>query len=115
MPNIIAYAQLVTTDLPLASFLFVTFYYLWKFFKTGFNKQLIYSGLFLYFVLSSKFSAVLFLPVVLFLIFVYVKSRQSDPNLIINRFAKISAVMAVLVFLVVYFFLPYVGRLGGFI
>ncbi len=103
MPNIIAHAQFVTTDLALASFSFTGFYYLWKFFKTNLNKHLIYSGLFLGLALSSKFSAVLFLPVVLFLIFVYVKSGRSDFNLVITRFVKISAIMIIPAFLVVYF------------
>src|SRR3989338_6656785 len=70
MPNIIAHSQFVTTDLALASFSFITFYYLWKFFsaeggsassgKFKSKKYLIYSGLFLGLALSSKFSAVLF-------------------------------------------------------
>jgi len=103
MPNIIAHAQFVTTDLALASFSFAAFYYLWKFFKTGFNKQLICSGLFLGLALSSKFSAVLFLPVVLFLVFIYTKSGQKDFNLVISRFVKITAIMFIPAFLVVYF------------
>ena len=103
MPNIIAHAQFVTTDLALASFSFIAFYYLWKFFKTNFNKHLIYSGLFLGLALSSKFSAVLFLPVVLFLIFIYAKSGRSDFNLVISRFIKITATMIAPAFLVVYF------------
>ena len=103
MPNIIAHAQFVTTDLALASFSFVTFYYLWKFFKTNLNKHLIYSGLFLGLALSSKFSAVLFLPVVLFLVFVYARSGQNDFNSVISRFVKIMAIMIIPAFLVVYF------------
>src|SRR3989344_9312880 len=103
MPNIIAHAQFVTTDLALALFSFVTFYYLWKFFKTNLNKHLIYSGLFLGLALSSKFSAVLFLPVVLFLVFVYAKSGRNDFNSIISRFIGITAVIIIPAFLVVYF------------
>jgi len=127
MPNIIAHAQFVTTDLALASFSFAIFYYLWKFFKTNLNKHLIYSGLFLGLALSSKFSAVLFLPVVLFLIFVYAKSgrpvRGKTPfkerasadhafqagrtsngiDLVISKFVKITAIMIAPAFLVVYF------------
>lgn len=103
MPNIIAHAQFVTTDLALASFSFITFYYLWKFFKTNLNKHLICSGLFLGLALSSKFSAVLFLPAVLFLVFVYARPGQNDFNLIISRFIKIIVIMIVPAFLVVYF------------
>ena len=108
MPNIIAHVQFVTTDLALASFSFITFYYLWKFFQHNFKKYLIYSGLFLGLALSSKFSAVLFLPIVLFLVFVYARSGQDDFNSVISRFVKITALMIIPAFLVVYFsyFMP---------
>ncbi len=103
MPNIIAHAQFVTTDLALASFSFVTFYYLWKFFRANLQKYLIYSGLFLGLALSSKFSAVLFLPVVLFLVLVYAKSEQNDLNSTISRFIKIAAIIVIPAFIIVYF------------
>lgn len=103
MPNIIANSQFVTTDLALASFSFIAFYYLWKFYKTSFRKYLIYSGLFLGLALSSKFSAVVFLPVVLFLIFVYAKSGQKDFHAVLSKFVRITAIMFAPAFLVVYF------------
>ena len=108
MPNIIAHAQFVTTDLALALFSFVAFYYLWKFVKTNINKHLIYSGLFLGLALSSKFSAVVFLPVILFLIFVYAKSGRNDFNSVVSGFVKMTAIMIIPAFVVVYFsyFMP---------
>src|SRR3989338_553192 len=47
MPVMITNAQFVTTDLPIASFSFIAFYYLWKFVTTGLKKYLACSGLFL--------------------------------------------------------------------
>ncbi len=120
MPNIIAHTQFVTTDLALASFSFIAFYYLWKYFsaengpppknrpavfggKIKNKKHLIYSGLFLGLALSSKFSAVFFLPVVLFLVFIYAKSGQNDFYPTMRRFIKTTAVIIIPAFLVVYF------------
>lgn len=103
MPTIIANAQFVTTDLPLASFSFVTFYYLWKFVTTGLKRHLAYSGLFLGFALSSKFSAVIFLPLVAIFIFIYAwQSRQDDLVLKIRRFVNLAALAAVPAFAVIY-------------
>ncbi len=113
MPNIIAHAQFVTTDLALAAFSFIALYYLWKFFsaeggsasggKIKNKRHLIYSGLFLGLALGSKFSAVMFLPAVLLLVFIYAKSGQNDFHLVINRFVKITAIVIAPAFLVVYF------------
>ncbi len=103
MPNVIAHAQFVTTDLALSSFSFAALYYLWKFVRTNFNRYLIYSGLFLGLALSSKFSAVLFLPVILFLIFINIKSKQNDFYQIMRRSVKITAIIIFPAAIVVYF------------
>ena len=104
MPVIITNAQFVTMDLPLASFSFITFYYLWKFVTTGLKRHLIYSGLFLGFALSSKFSAVIFLPPVAIFIFIYAwQSRQTDLTLKIRRFVNLAMVTTVPAIVVIYF------------
>lgn len=104
MPAMIANAQFVTTDLPLASFSFITFYYLWKFVTTGLKRHLAYSGLFLGFALSSKFSAVIFLPLVAIFIFLYVwRSCRNDLAFKIRRFVNLAVLTAVPAFAVIYF------------
>ncbi|TSC74686.1 MAG: glycosyl transferase family protein [Parcubacteria group bacterium Gr01-1014_44] len=95
IPSMMANAQFVTTDLPLASFSFITFYYLWKFITTGLKRPLVYSGLFLGLALSSKFSAVIFLPLAALFIFIYAwRFRQDDLALKIRRWVNLTALMA---------------------
>ena len=109
MPSMIANAQFVTTDLPLASFSFVSFYYLWKFFRTDLKKHLIFSGLFIGLALSSKFSAVIFLPLAALFIFIYAwRFRQEDLALKIRRSVNLMVLAALPALAVVYFsyFLP---------
>ena len=104
MPAIITNAQFVTTDLPLASFSFIAFYYLWKFVTTGLKMNLAYSGLFLGFALSSKFSAVIFLPLVAIFIFIYAwQSHQDDFAFKIRRFVNLAMLAAIPAFAVMYF------------
>ena len=57
MPNILAHAQFVTTDLAVACFSFVTLYWLWK-------KNLILTAVFLGLALGTKFSALVLIPIV---------------------------------------------------
>ena len=104
MPVMIANAQFVTTDLPLASFSFIAFYYLWKFVATGLKKHLAYFGLFLGLALSSKFSAVVFLPLVAIFIFIYAwRSCQGELALRIRRFVNLAVLAAIPAFAVMYF------------
>ncbi|MBI2676588.1 MAG: glycosyltransferase family 39 protein [Candidatus Yanofskybacteria bacterium] len=103
MPVIITNAQFVTMDLPLASFSFITFYYLWKFVTAGLKKHLAYSGLFLGMALSSKFSATIFLPVVALFILTYAWQRGGELNVKMRRLANLSLIMAIPAVAVIYF------------
>ena len=104
MPVVIANSQFVTTDLPIASFSFIAFYYLWKFVTTGLKRRLAYSGLFLGLALSSKFSAVVFLPLIAVFIFIYAwRSCQNDFAFKIRHFVNLAALAAVPAFAVIYF------------
>ena len=104
MPVMITNAQFVTTDLPIASFSFIAFYYLWKFVTTGLKKYLACSGLFLGLALSSKFSAVVFLPLIAVFIFIYAwRSCQNSLALKIRRFVILAALATVPAFAVIYF------------
>lgn len=88
MPNMIANAQFVTTDLAVTAFSFITLYYLWKLFsarggsvpggKFKSKKYLIYSGIFLGLALGSKFSAVLLWLIVILLIVAHFWPREGN-------------------------------------
>ena len=103
MPVMLTNAQFITTDLPLASFSFITFYYLWKFFRTDSEKYLILSGLFLGLALSSKFSATIFLPVIALFVFIYAWQHGRELNTKIRRLINLALVIAIPAFVVVYF------------
>ena len=103
MPSMITNAQFVTTDLPLASFSFITFYYLWKFIKTRLKRHLAYAGLFLGLALSSKFSAVIFIPLVVFFVLIYAwRFRQEDLALKIRRSVNLMILVALPALTVMY-------------
>ncbi|MBI2627227.1 MAG: glycosyltransferase family 39 protein [Parcubacteria group bacterium] len=108
MPNIIAHTQFVTTDLALASFSFITFYYLWKFFRVNRKKYLLFSGLFLGLALGSKFSATVFLPVVALFIFIYSWRHSKEFNTRIRQLFNLALFMAIPAFIVIYllYFMP---------
>src|SRR3989344_3217683 len=57
MPNILAHAQFVTTDLAVATFSFITLYFVWR--------RSWWAGLFLGLALASKFSALILIPIVI--------------------------------------------------
>ena len=127
MPNILAHAQFVTTDLGVSAFSFITLYWLWKYFKTRgdsmgglkhrpqetspgrASKHLIFTGLFLGLALGSKFSAALILPVIAILILVYLRFGDNTklPAKAVNFF-KIIVPVSLLGFAVVYllYFFP---------
>jgi hypothetical protein len=64
-PNVIAHARFVTMDAPLATFLTITLYYLWRHRKDGTRRSLVLCALSLGLALATKFSALLVAPVVL--------------------------------------------------
>lgn len=102
MPNIIAHAQFVTTDVAVAAFSFITLYYLWKLFKTGSKKFIIHTGISLGLALSSKFSGVLLIPIMAFLLFVYVWKNGGNYFLKTKRFFNYSVLIGAIGFLALY-------------
>ncbi len=112
MPAVIANAQFVTTDLPVTAFSFITLYYLWKFCTPNLNstrsdlvqkKHLVFSGLFLGLALSSKFSAVLLFPIIIFLLLTYLWSQEGTWEGKMNQGVKWFLALFGLSFAVVYF------------
>ena len=108
MPNIIAHSQFVTMDIAVTAFPFIAMYYLWKFFKTNSHKHLIFSAVSMGLGLSSKFSAVVFLPIIAIFLLVYIWHKNYDSDLKIRNFLKYSIFFALSSFAVVYllYFLP---------
>jgi len=63
-PNILAHARLVTTDVGVTTFTFITFYYLWNYYQKKHKKYLYLSGLFFGLALAAKYTALYFIPIV---------------------------------------------------
>lgn len=62
-PNIIAHSHYVTTDIGIAAFVFISFYYFVRSLKAPTWKNVIISGIFLGLAQLAKFSAVLLFPI----------------------------------------------------
>jgi len=63
-PNILAHARLVTTDVGITTFMFITFYYIWKHNRTQSKKYLYVAGLFFGLALATKYTSLYFIPVI---------------------------------------------------
>jgi len=76
-PTVLAHGRLVTTDLGIAFFFFVTLYYFWHFLKKPSLKYLILTGLFFGLAQLTKFSAILLVPLMIFitLIFIWINDK----------------------------------------
>ncbi len=72
-PNIIAHSHLVTTDLGVTAFTAVSFYFLWRYSESQKRMDLVGSSLSMGAALASKFSAVVFFPVALLLLWSFYK------------------------------------------
>ncbi len=62
-PHIIAHSHYVTTDIGIAAFIFISFYYFVRFLKVPTWKNVVISGVFLGLAQLAKFSAVLLFPI----------------------------------------------------
>lgn len=62
-PNIIAHSHYVTTDVGIAAFIFIAFYYFARFLRDPSWKNVLVSGVFLGLAQLAKFSAVLLFPI----------------------------------------------------
>lgn len=62
-PNIIAHSHYVTTDVGIAAFIFISFYYFVRFLRVPSWKNVVIAGIFLGLAQLAKFSAVLLFPI----------------------------------------------------
>jgi hypothetical protein len=70
-PNILAHSRLITPDICITTFSFITVYYLWRLLTGRRLRDAIVGGLCLGFALLSKFTALLLLPICLVLIILW--------------------------------------------
>ena len=70
-PNILGHNHYVTTDIGIAAFIFIAFYFFIKFLKNPNWKNVVLAGIFLGLAELAKFSAVLLFPIFGMVIFVY--------------------------------------------
>ncbi|MCM8818311.1 MAG: glycosyltransferase family 39 protein [Candidatus Omnitrophica bacterium] len=69
-PNFLAHSCLVTTDVPFTLFFVMTFYFLYKFFETDKKIFLIYTGLSFGLSLSTKFTGIMLMPLILLILII---------------------------------------------
>lgn len=62
-PNVIAHSHYVTTDVGIAAFIFIAFYYFVRFLRTPSWKNVVIAGVFLGLAELAKFSAILLFPI----------------------------------------------------
>lgn len=63
LPDFLAHARLVTTDIPVTTFVFAHVYLLWRMFRHPSRRNVLLSSLALGLAMATKFSALLFLPI----------------------------------------------------
>jgi len=79
-PNVLASSRLVTTDMGIAGFAMMTFYFLWKYMEHGKRKDLILSGVLLGCCLSAKHTG-LFMPGIMFVTVMAYLYFKKDKNI----------------------------------
>ena len=83
-PNILAHARLITPDITVTTFLFITLYYLWRLQKANCMSDALLGGACLGLALLSKFTSLLLLPICPVLIIVCkAKGRMIDVKKVI--------------------------------
>jgi hypothetical protein len=98
-PNILGHSHYVTTDIGIAAFIFISFYYFVKFLKNPSWKNTLLSGVFLGLAELAKFSAVLLFPIFGMLLIGYAIAKKKPSN---DQRTKLRYAMAKL--------LEYVGK-----
>ncbi len=79
-PNILGHNHLVTTDIGIAAFLVISFYYFLKFIKKPSWKNIILSGLTLGLLQLAKFSSVIAFPIFFLLVIIYPFVKNKNGN-----------------------------------
>lgn len=94
-PNIIAHSSLVTTDLPVTCFIFISTYFFYKFLKKASWKNATIAGFFLGIALIAKFTALLLLPSFIILGIIYCWKKEK------TRYLGLSLIILFIAFFIV--------------
>jgi len=108
-PNFLAHSCLVTTDVPFTLFFLMTIYFLWKYFETNSEKYLILCGISFGFSLSTKFTGIVLLPLIL--IFLIIFEMKEDFK---TRIKKVLPYFFIYLFILPFFILLLTYRFYGF-
>lgn len=98
-PDILAHARIVHTDLGVAAFLFISSYYLWRFFNKANKINLVLTGIFFGLALAAKFTALYFIPVYGLLFAVFIFNKQLTKKESLNRLLNYAILLAVILFI----------------
>lgn len=79
-PNILGHSHYVTTDIGIAAFIFMSFYYFVRFLKNPSWKNTLLAGVFLGLAELAKFSAVLLFPIFAVLLVVYALAKKKPED-----------------------------------
>jgi 4-amino-4-deoxy-L-arabinose transferase-like glycosyltransferase len=104
LPDFLAHARLVTTDIPVTTFVFAHVYLLWRMFRQPTRRNVLLSALALALALATKFSALLFLPISAALFLWRGMKEPRERRLIVLRHAALHAVVALAVLWICYGF-----------
>lgn len=85
-PSFLGHSPLVTLDVPVTCFYFISVYFLMNYFDTKKNKFLLLTGIFLGLSLISKYSALILIPIVYILLLLAVFRGGIYSKLKINRY-----------------------------
>ena len=85
IPLVVGHSQLISTDIGLAVFFFISSYYFWKSLKEQKLEHKVLSGLFLGMALASKFSGMLLVPLFILLTFIKVRPWISKKAMLTGR------------------------------
>ena len=97
-PNIVAHAQLATTDMGMTLFVLATFYALWRWTRRRSFKRLALTGILLGMALASKMSALIALPVIVLIVLIaFARPHRDSWRGAFQQFGRAVAVLVAMV------------------
>lgn len=122
-PNILAHARLVTTDLGITAFIFISVYYLWRYTKDQSNRNLALLGVFVGLAFAAKFTAVYLIPIfaVMVALTIYLKDKEKSIRQMVTSKEThnfllplvYAALVAIIIVAATYFFINFPEYLAG--
>ncbi|MAG15578.1 hypothetical protein CMO88_00800 [Candidatus Woesearchaeota archaeon] len=111
MPVILGWSALIMTDFSVSAFAFISVYFLWKLMRKSGIANLLLTGLFFGLAMSSKFTAILFLPIYLSIAIFWFLSRKSYDFPRLKKYlpkklrlSEISFIISMIIILIIAFF-----------